>query len=213
MNHIFSIDGKIYGGMSFVANLAILNVLWIITSIPLFTMGAASVALYECVADIRAGKTNSIEKKFLISFMKNFRQSTLVWVIYMILFAIDVIDIYVVNDILGQKELLIIFYLIATIILGACIFSLGIMSKFTNTTKKVIKYGFLFFIGYLPFAILLIFVSIIPAIVIYYIGKFNNIITFFILVFGVSIEAYMHTEIFKKVFQKYSGVTDEGKTI
>ena len=46
MKHIFSLDGKLFLFLNRLADLLLLNILWLITSIPLLTIGASTTALY-----------------------------------------------------------------------------------------------------------------------------------------------------------------------
>lgn len=56
-----------------------LNLLWIITSIPLITVGASTTALYYCTLKLHKDKDISIWKCYWKSFRGNFFQSTVVW--------------------------------------------------------------------------------------------------------------------------------------
>lgn len=56
-----------------------LNLLWIITSVPVVTAGASTTALYYCTLKLHKDKDISIWKCYWKSFRGNFFQATAVW--------------------------------------------------------------------------------------------------------------------------------------
>ena len=56
-----------------------LNLLWIITSVPVVTAGASTTALYYCALKLHKDKDISIWKCYWKSFKGNFVQATAVW--------------------------------------------------------------------------------------------------------------------------------------
>ena len=61
-----------------------LNLLWLICSIPVFTLGAATTALYDVSLKIVRDEETSITRQFFRSFRRNFRQSTVLWLILLV---------------------------------------------------------------------------------------------------------------------------------
>lgn len=74
----FSIDSKFFHFMTKVADCMILSVLWTVFSLPLFTAGAASSALYYCVIKVLREDRGAPLKDFWHAFTSNFKQSTIV---------------------------------------------------------------------------------------------------------------------------------------
>ena len=69
-----------------------LNLLWLICSIPVFTLGAATTALYDVSLKIVRDEETSITRQFFRSFCRNFRQATVLWLILLaagLLLAVD----------------------------------------------------------------------------------------------------------------------------
>jgi len=58
-----------------------LNLIWFICSIPIFTIGASTTALYYTALKISRGEDGSLVHMFFKSFRENFRQSTVLWLI------------------------------------------------------------------------------------------------------------------------------------
>lgn len=78
MKHIFSLDGKLFLFLNRLADLLLLNILWLITSIPLLTIGASTTALYYVTLKCVRNEENYIVRSFFRSFRQNFRQATII---------------------------------------------------------------------------------------------------------------------------------------
>lgn len=71
-------DNPIFDKLELLFNLMILNVLWIICSIPVVTIGASSSALnYTCIK-LRRNEGDSIVRMFFHSFVTNLKQGMLI---------------------------------------------------------------------------------------------------------------------------------------
>lgn len=58
-----------------------LNLLWLITSLPILTIGASTTALYYTVLKLCRNEEGYIAKDYFHSFKQNFKQATKVWII------------------------------------------------------------------------------------------------------------------------------------
>lgn len=58
-----------------------LNLLWLICSLPVFTVGASTAALYYASLKIVRGEETHAGPMFFRSFRENFRQATVIWLI------------------------------------------------------------------------------------------------------------------------------------
>lgn len=79
--------------LSTLASLVLLNLLWFLCSLPLFTIGSAISALYDCVFRLDRGESAGW-KAFFQSFRTNFRRSTVLWLIVLLVFGILCLDFH-----------------------------------------------------------------------------------------------------------------------
>ena len=63
----------------------LLNILWVVCSIPIVTMGASTAALYSVMLKITKNQEGYIIKDYFKAFRENFRQGTIVWMILALL--------------------------------------------------------------------------------------------------------------------------------
>ena len=76
---MFAQDGALYRFGSWVVNLFLLNTLWVVSSLPLVTIGASTTATFRVAQQWVRGKDPSIWEEFWKSFRQNFVQATLIW--------------------------------------------------------------------------------------------------------------------------------------
>lgn len=85
MGDIFRYDSKFGQIMGKIADCATLSLLWVVLCMPLFTAGAATTALYYAAVKVLRDDGGSAVKEFWRSFTSNFKQSTIVLVLAVIL--------------------------------------------------------------------------------------------------------------------------------
>lgn len=86
MRGLFSIDSPLMRFLSRVADLMIVNILFLVTSIPVVTIGASLTALNYVTFRMAVGTEGQVGRDYFRSFRQNFRQATAIWVV-LLLFA------------------------------------------------------------------------------------------------------------------------------
>lgn len=117
MKGLFSPDNK-FGRMILKAGyFIILSWLWVLTSLPIFTIGASSVALYDIVRKVLKDKEGPISRTFFQSFRANFKQATGLWLIVL---AVLLVFIYCAGlySFMGDESTLgkVIFWIFVVIV-------------------------------------------------------------------------------------------------
>ncbi|MCD8068175.1 MAG: YesL family protein, partial [Lachnospiraceae bacterium] len=85
MGGIFNLDSKFMRALSKLADLMWVNILTLVCCIPIFTIGASFTAMHTVVYKLYKNEEGYITREFFKAFKSNFRQSTLMWLIYLIL--------------------------------------------------------------------------------------------------------------------------------
>lgn len=80
MKNIFNLDNRFFTFMGKVADVMILNLLFIITSIPTITIGTSLTALYSVSLKQSSGTSSYIAKEYFFAWKTNFKQSTIMWI-------------------------------------------------------------------------------------------------------------------------------------
>lgn len=82
-----NLDNPLIRACGWVGDLFVLNLLWLLTSLPLVTIGASSTAVYYVILKRVRREPVPVFRGFFRSFVRNFRQATLLWEIYAALAA------------------------------------------------------------------------------------------------------------------------------
>ncbi|MCI8887036.1 MAG: DUF624 domain-containing protein [Hungatella sp.] len=75
--------GKFWDVMERLANIFILNTLFVVSCLPVVTAGAALAALYETWFQLRAGTNSTLFRTYKRAFGGNFKQATFLWLFYL----------------------------------------------------------------------------------------------------------------------------------
>lgn len=163
----FSYDSKFGQLFLKLAHGCCLNVLWLICSLPIVTIGASTTALYYTSFKIAKDEGSYITTMFFRSFRQNFKQATVIWLIMLaagLIIGADAILLYRLRAtstgtaaVIWTLLLACIFAcMIAYIIVLAYIFPL--LSIASNTTANMFKNAFLIGTHYLFVTILVVFI-------------------------------------------------------
>ena len=99
MNRLFGMDSPLMVALMKIGDLLCLSVLWLVFSLPIFTIGASSTALYAAVHHCLRRNEAGIWKHFWNAFRENFKRSTLAWLIELLVLAVLMLDAAVFRSI------------------------------------------------------------------------------------------------------------------
>ena len=152
MKNFLSLDNPLMGFLSKLADLVILNLLFVVCSLPLITVGASATALCYTTLKLRDGDEGGIFKYFFKSFRQNFLQATLIWVVLAASFGILWIDFNLLRGVEG------IGYQIIQIILPVCailwamliLYVFFLQARFQNTVPQTLLNALTLSLGNAP---------------------------------------------------------------
>lgn len=204
MHALFSPDSKFMTVMSRIGDLVILNLLVLLTSIPIFTIGASVTALYTVCFRFGTDREQPVFRSYFRAFRDNFKQATQIWLILLVCGAACCFDIYIFLSLPSMLRYVSVVFCIA-LVLVVLVFSyaLPLLSQFENKNKNILTNALFLSLGYLPRSILLAALNVLPWVLLA-----TNIITFMQAGFlwvalYFSAAAYVGTLLLKKVFAPY----------
>ena len=163
--NLFSYDSRFTQVLMKLVYSSYLNILWFICSIPIFTIGASTTALYYTCLKIVRNEEGNVTKTFFKSFKENFRQATVIWLILFAIGSFLAFDFYVLYNLrLNTAMPMVAFWtILLAILIGAIIIYLIVLfmifplqASVINTTPNMFKNAFLIGTHYL-FAPILVF--------------------------------------------------------
>lgn len=143
MSGFFAPDSAAMRFLTRIADLMILNLLFIATSIPIVTLGASVTALNFTAMRIVRGQCDSVTGDYFGSFRRNFRQATLIGLIFLLLGAVFGAWFIVITNLnvdgIVELILLAIWYLVAFAFALNLIFVFPYLANFEGTTREVLR--------------------------------------------------------------------------
>ena len=141
MKNIFSPDSLLIKALTLLCDLMFLNLLFLICSVPIFTIGASTTALYAVLFKRLRGKDLKIGKTYFAEFKANFKQATLFWIPYFLIVAFLVADIYISHNILPEEYRFMQYpvSIALFILLWATVLVFPQMALFKSPTRQIIK--------------------------------------------------------------------------
>ena len=143
MSGFFAPDSAAMRFLTRIADLMILNVVFIATSIPIVTLGASVTALNFTAMRIVRGQSDSVTGDYFGSFRRNFRQATVIGLIFLLLAAVFGAWYVVVTNLnvdgLLALILLAIWYLVAFAFALNLIFVFPYLANFEGTIREVLR--------------------------------------------------------------------------
>lgn len=205
-----SIDSKFMTFLSRVADLMILNLLYVVCCLPIFTIGAATTALYTICFRFGTDRECGVFKPFFQAFRDNFKQATILWLLFLPVAALLSFNLTVTFNMETWARYLFIFFafLLAAVLFTAA-YAFPLLSQFDNSNKQVIHNAFLLSVAYFPKTILITAVNILPVALFLRMPLFFFGVSFLWILLYSSCVAYLNTKLFRKIFAPYMTEEEE----
>lgn len=201
MSNIFSLESPFFGVCSKIADIFLLNLIFVITCIPLITVGASITALHSVSAKMVRGEESYIIRGFLKVFRENFKQATAIYLIMMLLAVVIGTDLYFWSSLEGPLSMV----MSALSIAAGCFWLLGffyvfaLQAAFENPVKRTIINSFLIALQQFPVTLLL---AAYYGVIAYFVIQFF-IADVFMVLYGFGLGALGSAVIYQLAFRKY----------
>lgn len=205
MRFLFDPDSKIMQIIGRFCDIIILNVAVLLTSLPIFTIGAAVTAMYDVVFRMDTEREGKLLKTYFHSFRANFRQATVIWLLLLLFGAASCVNMVQFSGIGGTLGYVMFLFSTLVFVVLALVFSyvFPLLSQFRNSTKDTLKNALLLSIAYLPRSFVILIINGFPWVLLvlnlYSFVKLGFL--WFSLYFAAA--AYFNSRVLNKVFQPY----------
>lgn len=203
---LFNPDSRIMIFLSRVADLVILNILWLVCCVPVVTIGASTTAMYHVIRHWQKDSVSSIMRDFFQSFKEDFKQATPVYLILLIPTAAVVMNAMLIfnpeNSAAVPSYLLVIWFISALILLFISSFVYPVMAFFADSIFKTLRNAMVLALANLPRTILISVLNLLPVILLFVNLSFFLQSSIFWLLIGGALVAYLNMSILKPVFKK-----------
>lgn len=208
LQSFFNYDNPIWRFVGRLGDMIVLNILWLVCSIPIVTIGASTTALYYCTLKYVRNEDYGDFRMFFRSFRQNFTQATLLWVLMLLIGLTLGFDFYFFGTMMtGAASVKFVFQAIILALMLVWLFVFlyiwPILSRFENTTKNTILNAILMSIRHLGSTISMLICDAV-VIIAWYILLFNiPWLSAFLLLMGFALIAWINSAMLEHIFEKY----------
>ena len=203
MNKLFDMDSGIMQMLTRLADLVILNLLFLITSIPVLTIGAALTAMSYTNLKLKENE-GYVVKNYFRSFRENLKQSTLIWMIFLFLLVIFGTDFYVIRSMEGiAGNVIKIGVLVCMLIwMMTFLYVFPLQARFYNGIRHTIVNAFLLTTANFPRTFVMLVISAAAVVATLWNGStlWFGILVWILL--GFSLLSYLNISLMHGIIQK-----------
>ena len=203
-------SGKIYDGLSKIGDMFILNLIYVLSCIPVITIGASTTALYYTTLKMAENKESYVWRDYWKAFKMNLKQATAIWLVVFIGWAVISLDVLLAGGFGTQLGTVVaVMMVIAAVFLGVLsLYVFPLLARFDNTVMRTMKNAVLIAIRHLPSTVLILLIHAVPLLV-----AFVSIEAFVkgfivIMLFAASPLAYLESKLFVRIFYRYYPKTE-----
>ena len=198
MVNVFDPNGKMMELLWKPIHIMFLNLLWVLFSLPVVTIGASTTALYCVMLKMKNGLEGHLFREFWDAFRQNFRQSTIMWLLFIVtafVFMTDISFFLNMGGFMGTFFAMVFFGLgVVLLMMGAYVFPM--QATFDNKILTTLKSALYLCFRHIGWTIVLMALGVVTFVVIWIFW-----LRCFWIVFGLA--AFINTGIFDRIFKRY----------
>jgi uncharacterized membrane protein YesL len=202
MSRFFSTENPVFGALEYIMDLVWLSILWLIFCIPVITAGASITALYYTATKVIRHHRGYIAREFWHALKSNFRQSTVIWLLYLLVLVILGIDMRIMSlfgntTAQAMQCIFAIGMIIATAIL---LYALSYTARFVQNVRGILKNSVFMAFRHLPLTVLVVLIAAAAGYAIYLSG--------FAIVLVPAVAAILESVVLESIFTRYMSEED-----
>ncbi|MBO4310835.1 MAG: DUF624 domain-containing protein [Lachnospiraceae bacterium] len=204
--NLFNVDGKIYKTLEKFWTMVWIGFLWIVTSVPLFTLGAASCSAYYAMVKCVRNNEGHSTKEFFKSFKRNFLQATVMTVVYIVVGAAFSFAAWFYYHRQGGFNLGLrwFYYIIILLYLCTVTYAFSWLSRYEMTTFHALTYPIAITLMHLKNSIGLIVFWAASSIALYW--AYNTFMFAILILMIPGIKCLLDTFLIEPVLKKYESI-------
>ena len=204
-DRFFDLDNVVWRTIDKIGKIFLLNLLWLICSLPVFTIGASTTALIYTSMKL-SDNEGYWHQNFFSSFKENFKQATALF-IYLAAGAFLAGDFLLggrAGNSFGQLMQGVAAILFVPYFLSL-LYVFGVQAKFVNPVKATIRYSFFVAMRNMKTTIQLAILMILFV----WVNTTTLLANFLTLIYGIGLMGYFFGMYYKHTFAKYIEAAEE----
>lgn len=196
---IFNINSGFSKFVNRLLDVLFLNLLWILFSLPIFTIGAATCAAFSVTLKMVDDEEGYVGKMFINAFKENFKQASLMWLITAPCIYVLYLEWQVVLKLDDISALVIIGAIFSTaFVIAMNLYTYPLIARYENSLKNMIKNSFGICMTYFGRTLFLWFLIALEVLIIFW----NNWTLLVGILIGPEFIIFTVSGISKRIFQQ-----------
>ncbi len=211
MSKWFDIDSPIMMGLSRVADMFFLSVLWLVCCLPVFTIGPSTAAMYYVALKWARKEEIKISAAFFDAFKKNFRQGVALNLIFLVVGTVLVLDYFIMSGQDSTYGALSSGCFLALGIWLLCImfYTYPLQAQFYNTVKQTLINAAQLSVRKFPITVAVFAINMAP-VILWFISPVLLVRTAPIwLLLAPGVAAFCNAKFFAKMFDGFIKAAEE----
>ena len=205
MSKLFQPESKAILFLNKVADLMLLNLVWLVGCLGIITIGTSTTALYKCLFLMSTGNLAYPFRSFWSYFRNEWKQSTLLWVPMLVTLVFLSVDFYAIFLAKLFKGITwkICFFIVLCVVVPMMLYVFPLQAKFQNSQRQTLKNACLLAIIHFPKSLVIAIVTFAPLFLWLLVPDvfFHTLVL--VLFLGRSVPAYWSCHLFKTIFERY----------
>lgn len=188
-------EGSVVNGLNRLIDLILLNILWFVCSIPIFTLGATTCAVYDITMKYALHQDPSIVSTFFGSFKNNFKKGTALFFIFLAMGLFIGFDLFCAFwwDISIKFVMIVVILAVGYFYLAVLSHVFPVLTYFDTGIKETIKKSFLLSMSNGIYTVFIMVLNILPILAIIAFPSLFGQIIFFWFIIGFSVIAFLNS--------------------
>ena len=206
MKNLLNLESPLMQMLTRIGDMILLNVLFLLCSIPVITLGASLAAMHKMLQEIVYDIDSSTVKGFFRAFRANFKQATVVWLFVMLIIASLFCDYLLIitffSGSMSVKWMLILLAVLAAVVCSVCAYMMPMLVRYENKLRNHLNNAVILSVIKLPRTIGLLLLNFLPLIILILSPNvFIQTLVFWVFI-GFAFTTYMETQLLKPVFDE-----------
>ena len=198
-------DSGVMRFLTLVANLAILNVLFIVCSLPVVTLGASLTALNYVALQMIRQEDSYIMRGFFRGFKQNFLQATAIWLILLAAGIFLWLDYWSVSQYFTgamRTVMLVGLTVLAVMWVMVFLYVFALQARYENTVKQTMKNALFMALLRMPYTVVLVLIDALLPLLPVFLPQTAPMVLFVWMVCGFAAVAYVGDLLVNRAFLK-----------
>ncbi|MCM1192824.1 MAG: DUF624 domain-containing protein [Butyrivibrio sp.] len=198
---LFSLDSPLMQALNKVADLLWLNVLTLLCCLPVVTIGASLTAMNYMALKMARNEECYITRGFFKSFRENFKQATIIWLIFLVVIVVLAADFIIMGSGTESglaKVLWGVIMAVAFLVAATFLYVFPVLAKFDNTVFRTVKNALMMSLMQFPKTIIMLVAYVAPSVLFFLLPQAMPLC----IMFGLSAPAWISAKLYNKLFKR-----------